>query len=81
VSVDEKVKDGAERRFVVPEIAIWYFPVEDVNGRGQMIVFIGPKKMDVAKTKAGESEDQDADHRARQNRLARGNYAVHSRVS
>ena len=61
---DDQVVEAAERRLVVPEIAVGNFAVQHLERRRQVIVLVGPKQMNVGETEAGQECDGDKHHRS-----------------
>ena len=49
---NNKVVERVQRRLVVPEIAVGKLPAQDLKGRSEMIIFIGPKQMKVCEAEA-----------------------------
>ena len=54
---DQKIVDCIERWFVVPEIAVRNLAMQDVESCREVVVFIGPEQVNMAKPYTGERYD------------------------
>ena len=57
--VEQEIEKEIERRLVVPEVAIGELAVEDLDGGGEVIIFVGPKDVEVSEARSEDGSGED----------------------